>query len=400
MSNNNMIVAVVINLILKRERLNQGWPAIPFRFLAAAVELCIFEFGFSNYKFYTTNYCSEPEEGVRIRNYAEEVVISYSISTFKMTPTAFEAVLNAVGRCPEMIKRHQMFGGRNQIGVEKILLVAVWALATPESYRSIGDRFDIVKSTVYYCIKRTVAALLNNICKKVISWPKIEDREQIGQGFNRYGLEHCIGAIDGCHIAIKAPSTNSIDYINRKKFHSVILQGVCDSRMFFTDCDIRWPGSVHDARVLRNSDLFHAVHESFQPEEYIIGDAAYPCLEWIIPPFKNNGRLTPQQVHFNKQLSSTRNVIERAFALLKGRFRRLKMLEMYDIHDTNRTILACCVLHNICLQHEEDVEEYIQENLHEEVPNVPYIERNNAAEGRFVRQRIVDQLWRRHIQNR
>jgi hypothetical protein len=76
------------------------------------------------------------------------------------------------------------------------------------------------------------------------------------------------------------------------------------------------------------------------------------------------------------------------------------MLEMYDIHDTNRTILACCVLHNICLQHEEDVEEYIQENLHEEVPNVPYIERNNAAEGRFVRQRIVDQLWRRHIQNR
>lgn len=40
---------------------------------------------------------------------------------------------------------------------------------------------------------------------------------------------------------------------------------------------------------------------------------------------------------------------------------------------------------------------YIRKNLHEEVPNTPYIERNNAAESRFVRQRIVDQLCRRRI---
>jgi hypothetical protein len=61
-------------------------------------------------------------------------------------------------------------------------------------------------------------------------------------------------------------------------------------------------------------------------------------------------------VHFNKQLSLTRNVTERAFAVLKGPFRRLKLLEMYNLHYTSRTILAC-VLHNICLQNEEDIEE-------------------------------------------
>jgi len=49
---------------------------------------------------------------------------------------------------------------------------------------------------------------------------------------------------------------------------------------------------------------------------------------------------------------------------LKGRFRRLKHLHMDLIHEIPCTILACCVLHNLCLKgfHDnEDLEEYIRE---------------------------------------
>ena len=35
------------------------------------------------------------------------------------------------------------------------------------------------------------------------------------------------------------------------------LQVVCDNDMKFTDVYCGWPGAVHDARVLRNSPLFH-----------------------------------------------------------------------------------------------------------------------------------------------
>lgn len=45
-----------------------------------------------------------------------------------------------------------------------------------------------------------------------------------------------------------------------------------------------------------------------------------------------------------------RQVIERAFALLKGRFRRLKYLDMSLVDLIPHVILACCVLHNVCLQ--------------------------------------------------
>lgn len=67
-------------------------------------------------------------------------------------------------------------------------------------------------------------------------------------------------------------------------------------------------------------------------------------------------------------------MIERAFALLKGRFRRLKYLHVDMIHEIPRTILACCVLHNLCLQgfheNERDLEEYIRNE--EEYENALY----------------------------
>jgi len=44
-----------------------------------------------------------------------------------------------------------------------------------------------------------------------------------------------------------------------------------------------------------------------------------------------------------------RQVVERTFALLKRRFRRLKYLHMSMAELIPYIILACCVLHNFCL---------------------------------------------------
>lgn len=74
------------------------------------------------------------------------------------------------------------------------------------------------------------------------------------------------------------------------------------------------------------------------------------------------------QKRFNDILSKVRQVIERAFALLKGRFRRLKHLDMNRTDMIPFVIIACTVLHNICLEKlDENIEEYIVEGQENEV---------------------------------
>lgn len=344
----------------------------------------------------------------KCKNFYEEVIPSYSFSTFKshfrMTPSAFEFILNAIAICPEFIKRGREFGGHDQINAEKALLITIWTLATPESYRSIGDRFNVSKYSVFICLHTVVGVIVNHLCRLFIKWPAVNERNEVAASFARYGLENVIGAIDGCHIPIKKPVAHGIDYFNRKKFYSVVLQGICKHNLMFTDVDVRWPGSVHDARVFRTSEIYPRGSQLCAPDFYIIGDAAYPCKNWVMTPFINNGHLTQAQIYFNTQLSKTRVKIENTFALLKGRFRRLKeLLDMNDIANINRTILACCVLHNICIfQGDDDIEQYIIEGLQ----NVNLLDNFNVGnqndrDERGLQQRniLMEQLWNRHQNN-
>ena len=84
-------------------------------------------------------------------------------------------------------------------------------------------------------------------------------------------------------IPIKAPNFVSS---NRKGFHSINLQGIVDHEMMFTDYYVGWPGSVHDARVFRNSEIYdlatNSTSEWFPNDSHLVGDSAYPNLTWHI----------------------------------------------------------------------------------------------------------------------
>lgn len=62
-----------------------------------------------------------------------------------------------------------------------------------------------------------------------------------------------IGALDGSHFRISYPKYQHVKLINKRGFHYLVLQGVCRKDARFIHCYAGWSGSVHDARVLRNS---------------------------------------------------------------------------------------------------------------------------------------------------
>ncbi|XP_067047663.1 putative nuclease HARBI1 [Acropora muricata] len=172
------------------------------------------------------------------------------------------------------------------------------------------------------------------------------------------GFPGIIGVIDGTHIRIRAPTRQPDAYVNRKKFHSLVTQIVCDDNMIFRDILVGWPGSVHDARVLRNSSLSATAATKFPGNTHLLGDGGYPLKSWLITPFRDNGRLNARQKQFNTKLSALRSVVERSICLLKGRWRKLLCLEHTDMAMLVHLIMSACVLHNFCLLNDDYDENY------------------------------------------
>ena len=105
--------------------------------------------------------------------------------------------------------------------------------------------------------------------------------------------------------------------------------------MKFIDVSTGYPGSIHDARILRLSSLFQrpTVSQLYRRPvrningldiaPLIVGDSAYPLKEWLMKPYPDNGLLSNAQKRFNKKLSQGRVIAEQAYGHLKGRWRCL-----------------------------------------------------------------------------
>lgn len=170
-------------------------------------------------------------------------------------------------------------------------------MATPDSYRSICVKFGVGKATAFRSVRRVTYAL-HCIAPRFIQWPSEVADNVIDQFARVRGFPGVIGAIDGTHIKIRAPLTDSASYINRKGFPSINLQVVCDSRGLFTHCYAGEVGSVHDARVFRNSPVIGFLERPevyFPNNSHIIGDVAYAIHPHVMVPFRDNGHLTNRQ---------------------------------------------------------------------------------------------------------
>ncbi|XP_015524878.2 putative nuclease HARBI1 [Neodiprion lecontei] len=130
-----------------------------------------------------------------------------------------------------------------------------------------------------------------------------------------------IGAIDGTHIRINAPKEDQRDYVNRKGYHSIHLQLVCDHRCLITHCYAGHPGSIHNQRVFRLSEVSKFLNDDqkFPSDSHLVGDATYELQQHLMTPFRDNGFLTRRQENYNYRHSTARIVVERCIGLLKGR---------------------------------------------------------------------------------
>lgn len=219
-------------------------------------------------------------------------------------------------------------------------------------------------------------------------------------------LPNICGALHTTAVKIRSKNVSHA-FVSKHGFPSVLLQVVSDHNKIFWDVCVKSPGGVDDATHFRDSLLYNRLisgdivwdkvmnvrgHHS---RPYIVGDWCYPLLSFLMTPFSWNRTGSPAQNLFDDALIKGRNKVEEAVGLLKGRWRILQDLNM-DINHVPQTIVACCVLHNMCqIAGEPEPELWKEPEENGEAPAILESEKSYYYFGESLRQALADDLYQR-----
>ena len=96
---------------------------------------------------------------------------------------------------------------------------------------------------LFYVPHNTISLLVLDVCEAIyaeygedtISNPSTpEGWKDIAQTFSdRWNFHHCLGALDGKHIRIKAPANCGSEFYNYKGYNSIVLLALVDGNYKF-----------------------------------------------------------------------------------------------------------------------------------------------------------------------
>lgn len=108
------------------------------------------------------------------------------------------------------------------------VLIALRFFASGSFLQVIGDTFGVDKSTVSRVVI-DVSTALTGRQQQFIKWPSNDEIAIIKhQFFLQAGFPCVIGCVDCTHIRIQAPHEHENNYVNRKRYHSINVQAICD----------------------------------------------------------------------------------------------------------------------------------------------------------------------------
>ena len=128
------------------------------------------------------------------------------------------------------------------LSLEQKVLICLKTLGSGSFQNCSKDFIDVAQPTVSRVLSDFIETMVklapdfifmprnnNKICNMKREFYKIKDFSGV------------IGCIDGSHIQIIAPHEDEFAYVNRKKFHSISIQGICDTNLLFLGVVAKWP---------------------------------------------------------------------------------------------------------------------------------------------------------------
>nr|XP_015646414.1 putative nuclease HARBI1 [Oryza sativa Japonica Group]XP_015646415.1 putative nuclease HARBI1 [Oryza sativa Japonica Group] len=161
-------------------------------------------------------------------------------------------------------------------------------------------------------------------------------------------------------------------------------------------------GTAHDVVVLR--DALERENGLLVPQgKFYLVDAGYGAKPGFLPPFRavryhlkewGNNPVQNEKELFNLRHSSLRVTVERAFGVLKRRFKILDDATPFFPYPTQVDIVvACCIIHNWVIN--DGIDQFITDplDLISETTTEPFGQANDHALMVQFRQGLADDMW-------
>ncbi|XP_047324124.1 protein ALP1-like [Impatiens glandulifera] len=296
-------------------------------------------------------------------------------SLFKMSRKTFNYICSLVKH--DLMAKSTYFVDIHgkPLSLNDCVAVALRRLSSGDSLSIIGESLSINQSTVAQITWRFVEAIEERGLHH-LHWPETEssEAEDIKSKFDKLGLPNCCGVVDTTRIVMSfsLDESNNI-WRDRDNKHSMILQAIVGPDMRFLDVVSGWPGSLSESVALKNSSFFTLAEESKrlngkriklsddqegkELQEYIVGHAGFPLLAWLLTPYNGNTKLSDSQRGLNKQIFAAQGIAKTALFRLKETWKIIGgMMWRPDKNRLPRIILVCCILHNILIDLEDEVQ--------------------------------------------
>ena len=270
----------------------------------------------------------------------------------------------------EMIQNDPIFHKRKfkkARPVEHQLLVFLYRIGREgvgASLNSLSTFFKIGKGSIRNYIKNCLKAILK-LQHQTIYWPSQSERDEMKQRLMATGFRHCVGIIDGTLVCLdRRPAHHHECYYSRKSDYSINCTIVCDDLCRVTYFLAGWPGSVHDNRVFRNTDLFQNKAKYFSTNEYLLGDSAYSSNQIMVQAFKKTkgqADLPQRKERFNTFLAEVRITSEHCIGMIKGRFPSMRRLNVWikdgkkQVKHIVELITSCIIIHNLMIDYDDKI---------------------------------------------
>ncbi|XP_031359284.1 protein ALP1-like [Photinus pyralis] len=275
----------------------------------------------------------------------------------RMTATDFEELLQLIG--PKIVKKDTYY--REAIPAKERLSVTLRFLATGDSYASLSYLFKFSKQVIATIIPEVCAAIIDALRHEIKTPTSREEWLKISEDYyNLWNFPHCLGAIDGKHIALQAPINSGSDYLNYKSHFSIVLMAVVDANYKFIYADVGCQGRISDGGVFKNTSFYLDMESNSLnlPEEaplpttnsvapYVfVADDAFPLMKNIMKPYTGSWEKGTKERAFNYRLSRARRIVENAFGILSSVFRVFRKPMLLNPDKATLVVLACLYLHN------------------------------------------------------